>query len=79
MAATPDPPDMPTADQLRAQLAEATRELREHMASWDYAFAMGSSRHGASEHPRHWETRARTERLRARKADLEARLAEHEL
>jgi len=62
---------------LRAQLAEADAELRLHMASWEYAFAMGQSCHGGSEHPTHWATRARTEQLLRRCRDLRARLAEH--
>ncbi len=64
--------------QLRAELAAASEELRVHMASWEFAFAMGAGRDGASEHPQHWETRARTERLLARCQDLRARLAEFE-
>ena len=62
--------------QIRAELDAATAELRAHMASWEYAFAMGSSHHGGSEHPSHWLTRARTDELRSRCADLRARLAE---
>jgi hypothetical protein len=73
------PADTPTANQLRAELAEATRELREHLASWEYAYAMGCSRHGASEHPVLWAARSRADRLRARQAALQARLAEHEV
>ena len=63
---------------LRAELADATAELKAHMASWEYAFAMGAGRDGGREHPTHWETRARTERLMARCSALEARLAEFE-
>lgn len=63
---------------LRSELAAAEEELRQHMASWEYAFAMGSSRHGQGEHPTHWATRAQTARLTARCRDLRARLAEHE-
>ena len=66
-------------ERLRAELADATAELKRHMASWEYAFAMGSSRDGAGDHPIHWETNARTERLLARCHALRARLAEHEL
>jgi hypothetical protein len=65
-----------TIARLRAELATVEAELREHMASWDYAFAMGSSRDGGSEHPRHWATRARTDALRRRRAELRARLSE---
>ena len=63
-------------ERLRDQLDAATAELKAHMASWEYAFAMGSSRHGGSEHPTHWATRARTEELEARCRHLRARLAE---
>ena len=64
---------------LKAELAAAEAELRAHMASWEYAFAMGSSADGGSEHPKHRETRAHAEQLRIRCRDLRARLAEHEL
>jgi hypothetical protein len=65
-------------DALKAELERARTELRAHMESWEYAFAMGSSRDGASEHPQHWATRARTEELAARVRNLTARLAEHD-
>jgi hypothetical protein len=61
---------------LRAELDEATAELRAHMASWEYAFAMGSSCHGATDHPAHRSTRERTDELRTRCRDLRARLQE---
>ncbi len=64
-------------ERLEAELAEAVAELRAHRASWAYAFAMGASCHGGSEHPLHWDVRARTERLVAACSDLRARLAEH--
>ncbi len=67
-----------TREGLEAQLTEATSELRAHMASWEYAFAMGGTRDHSGEHPVHWETRARTDRLEARCRDLRARLAEFE-
>lgn len=73
---------MATADpreQLKADLADANAELKEHMASWEYAFAMGSSRDGARNHPTHWATQARTDRLMARCRALRARLEEYEL
>jgi hypothetical protein len=66
-------------DRLRAELASATQELKAHMATWEYAFAMGSGREGATNHPMHQETRARTDRLAGRCRDLSARLAEYEL
>jgi hypothetical protein len=49
------------------------------MASWEYAFAMGHSREGASEHPVHAATHARTAELTVRHRDLRARLAEYEV
>jgi hypothetical protein len=66
-------------DLLKAQLAQATAELRAHMASWEYAFAMAGGCHGGSDHPLHWETLARTEKLEARCRELRARLAEFEV
>jgi hypothetical protein len=66
-------------DRLKVELAEAEAALTAHMASWEYAFAMGSSRDGASEHPAHAATRAQTAELTRRCRDLRARLAEHEL
>jgi hypothetical protein len=65
-------------ERLRAELAEADAELHAHLASWEYAFAMGAGRGGGREHPAHWATRARTDALVARKRALAARLAEHE-
>jgi hypothetical protein len=64
-------------DDLHAKLAAAEAELRRHMASWEYAFAMGSSCHGQGEHPTHWATRAHTERLADRCRNLRAMLSEH--
>ena len=69
----------PVIEALKEELAEADAALKAHMASWDYAFAMGSSRDGAAGHPRHAATRARTAELTTRVKDLKARLAEHEL
>jgi hypothetical protein len=63
---------------LEAELAAADAELRTHMASWEYAFAMGAGRDGASEHPQHWITRARTDELLARRRAAAAALAAHE-
>lgn len=63
---------------LRGELAHANAELKAHMATWEYAFAMGAGRDGGRHHPIHWETNARTERLVARCRDLEAQLAEFE-
>jgi hypothetical protein len=69
----------PMRERLKAELAQATAELKAHMATWEYAFAMGATSQGGRDHPVHWETHARTERLSARCRDLRARLAEHEL
>ena len=65
-------------ERLEAELAAADAALREHMASWEYAFAMGGGRHGGSEHPVHWATRARTDELLARRRAAAAALAEHD-
>jgi hypothetical protein len=64
---------------LRAELELATAELKAHMASWEYAFAMAGGAYGGREHPALAETRRHTERLQARCRDLRAQLAEHEL
>src|SRR3954463_1631830 len=72
---------MPGADaleRLQAELAAADAELRAHMASWEYAFAMAGGHHGGREHPTHLATRARTAGLAARKRALAAVLSEHE-
>jgi hypothetical protein len=61
-------------EHLEAQLNEAAAELKAHMATWEYAFAMGAQSHGAANHPLHHQTRARTERLAARCRELQARL-----
>jgi len=66
-------------EQLKAELETATRELREHMASWEYAYAMAGGANGGRIHPVHEATRRRTDALTARCGDLRARIAEHEL
>jgi len=66
-------------EQLRSELAAAEAELRAHMASWEYAFAMGSGADGGREHPTHRKTREHAEQLVIRCRDLRARIAEHEL
>ncbi len=66
-------------ERLKSELATAEADLRAHMASWEYAFAMGSRADGGSDHPKHRETRERTEQLVIRCRDLRARLAEHDL
>lgn len=60
----------------RTELEAARAELREHRASWAYAFAMAGGAHGGREHPVHWVTRARTEALEERCRRLEAELSE---
>ena len=60
------------------ELAEAQEALREHMGSWEFAFAHAGGCHGGSEHPAHAATRARTAQLRDRvdaalRAGLEGR------
>ena len=62
---------------LEEELAKASAELRAHIASWEYAFAMAGGCHGGREHPAHWITRARTKELSDRERDLKAKLAEH--
>jgi hypothetical protein len=62
-------------EQLEQQLADTQRELKAHMASWEYAFAYGGR---PDNHPKHAATRQRTEDLRARIKDLKALIAEHE-
>jgi hypothetical protein len=65
-------------ERLEAELAAAEAELKAHLASWEYAFAMAGGRHGEGEHPVHWATRARTEELLARRRAAAAALAEHD-
>ena len=59
---------------IQAQLNEASAELTAHMASWEYAYAMGATSHGGADHPLHRQTRARTERLAARCRRLQTQL-----
>jgi hypothetical protein len=69
---------MGVRENLQDELARASGELKAHMATWEYAFAMGAGCHGGGNHPVHRATHARTERLAARCRELRARLAEHE-
>jgi hypothetical protein len=66
-------------ERLKAELERATEELKAHMASWEYAYAMAGGAGGGREHPVHEATRRRTEVLVRRCRDLRAQLAEHEL
>jgi hypothetical protein len=69
--------DLP--QRLRGELEQATAELKAHMASWEYAFAMGGGCHSGCNHPLHGQTRARTDQLLRRCRDLRAQLSEHQL
>jgi hypothetical protein len=64
---------------LREELDAATKDLKAHMASWEYAFAHAGGPNGGAVHPKHAATRQRTEELHTRVRDLKARLAEHEV
>jgi hypothetical protein len=66
-------------DRLQADLDAAVAELREHMASWAYAFAMAGGANGGRDHPMHRATRERTVALEQRCGDLRARLAEYDV
>jgi hypothetical protein len=66
-------------ERLHAELEAASAELKAHMASWEYAFAMAAASHGGGDHPTHELTRRRTEALQRRCRDLRAQLAEHEV
>jgi hypothetical protein len=61
-------------EHLEAQLSDASAALTAHMATWEYAFAMGANAHGAANHPRNRQTRAKAEQLQARCRELQARL-----
>jgi hypothetical protein len=65
-------------ERLKLELEEATATLSAHLHSWEYAFAMGSSCAGGSDHPVLRDARAKTAFLERRCGDLRARLAEHE-
>ncbi len=67
------------AEPKKAELAAAEAELRAHMASWEYAFAMGSTQHGGRAHPVHARAHERTAALRSRCDGLRARIAEYEI
>lgn len=64
---------------LEAELARATAELKAFMGTWEYAFAMAGGCNGGRDHPVHWATQDRMEKLTTRCRDLRARLAEHQL
>lgn len=64
-------------EDLLTELETARAALREHLASWPYAFAMAGGCHGGSEHPALRAVRDEVDRLRTRCGDLEALIAEH--
>ena len=64
-------------EDLRTELEKASAALREHLASWPYAFAMAGGCHGGAEHPTLRAVRDEVQRLRTRCGDLEAQIAEH--
>jgi hypothetical protein len=63
-------------EKLRAELEAVTAALRAHQASWPYAFAMAGGCHGGAEHPALRAVREETDRLRTRRLDLQALIAE---
>ena len=67
----------PMIERLQSELDAASADLKAHMASWAYAFAMGSSHHGGAGHPAHVATHERTAALQRRCRDLRAQLSEH--
>jgi hypothetical protein len=64
-------------EDLRAELEEATAALREHLASWPYAYAMAGGCHGGANHPSLRAVRDEVDALRERCRDLKARIEEH--
>jgi hypothetical protein len=70
---------MTARELLERELAAATAELRAHMGTWEYAFAMAGGCHGGRDHPLHWSTQSRTEELKTRCLNLRARLLEHQV
>lgn len=64
-------------EDLRAELDKATAALREHLASWPYAYAMAGGCHGGAEHPSLRAVRDEVDRLRTLCGDLRALIAEH--
>jgi hypothetical protein len=66
-------------ERLRAEFEVATAELKAHLASWEYAFAMGAASYGGRDHSIHEQTRRRTDALQRRCRDLRAQLAEHDV
>jgi hypothetical protein len=79
MEQLPPSPEEPVLDlaQLQQELFEVTGALKEHVASWPYAYAMAGGCHGGSEHPALRAVRDEVGRLRTRRGDLRAIIAEH--
>jgi hypothetical protein len=48
------------------ELADARTALREHLSSWEFAFANAGGCHSGAEHPAHVATHERTAQLTAR-------------
>ena len=65
-------------ERLQRELADAGADLSAHLASWEYAFAMGSTCHGGRDHPTLHDARQEATRLKVRCGDLRARIAEFE-
>ena len=63
-------------EQLAERLHNAEKELRAHMGSWEYAFAMGD-RCAIPDDPVLRETRGRADRLRQEYRDAKAVVQEH--
>jgi Mn-dependent DtxR family transcriptional regulator len=71
--------DQATIEKLREELADAEAELIAHMASWEYAYAMGSTLNNDSKYPLHVATRDRTKTLNMRVLSLRTQLSEFEI
>jgi hypothetical protein len=71
--------DQTTIENLRRELANAQADLRAHLASWEYAYAMGSTLHDGGNHPLHVATRSRTDNLTMRVKELELLLEEFDI
>ena len=64
-------------EDLRAELEKATAALREHLASWPYAYAMAGGCHGGAEHPTLRAVRDEVDRAAHPLRRPRARIAEH--
>jgi hypothetical protein len=71
--------DQTTIEKLREELAQAEAELGAHMASWEYAYAMGSTHNNDSKYPLHAATRDRAKTLNMRVLSLRTQLSEFEI